>query len=62
MRTEITITARRASIVVRILQELLVKGDNLTRGKERDIEAVIDALGEADRIVIRPGGGRGQSS
>jgi hypothetical protein len=53
MRTEITITARRAAIVVRILQEPRVKGDGLTRGKERDIESVIEAFGDADRIVIR---------
>lgn len=62
MRTEITITARQAAIVVSILQELLIKGDSFASGKEQDIEAVIEALGGADRIVIRQGGGHAQSS
>ena len=56
MRTEIIVTARQAAVAVRVLQELLIKSDSLVQSKETDIEALIDVLGEADRIVIDKGG------
>ena len=59
MRTEIIVTARQAAVAVRILQKLLIKSDSLVQGKETDIEALIDALAEADRIVIGKGGSHG---
>ena len=52
MKVEITISSYSAAVVVGILRELLTKGDSLTYGKSRHIEAVIAALDEADRIVI----------
>jgi len=53
MNIEITIPSRSAVIVAGILREILAKGNAIADDEAHDIEAVINALDEADRIVIQ---------
>ena len=53
METEIVITSRNAWIGVQVLRRLLAGVDTLRPEERRDIEALVMALDEADRIVIR---------
>ena len=52
MKTEITITSADAFEAIKLIQEYLYKGGTGFDGDA--LERVLDALGEADRIVIIP--------
>ncbi len=54
LKVEITTPSRSVAVTAGVLRELLAKGEitPLSDAESRDIETVIDALDEADRIVI----------
>jgi hypothetical protein len=54
MQVEITIPSRSVAIAAGVLRELLARGaiTRLSDAESREIETVIHALDEADRIVI----------
>ena len=52
MKTEIVITSRNAWIGVHVLRRLLADAGTLRPDERRDIETLVMALDEADRIVI----------
>ena len=53
MNEEHTITSHDAAVVANLLRVMLVNGHSIIEECEPEVERVIIALEEADRIVIR---------